>query len=215
MPVKSRNFAARSVGLQMDLPVLPLDTRQTIPHISVPIAPWDITLLKESDAYTSQRGRRLGACTPHLPKVVRPYILGLEDLSEGVLKMSRSRSKSFIQRIIEKALRPSATAGKNPPEYSTSHLPKAIAYDTTALQSTGGHTIRHLATRDLSPKEPFNLDKFIRENESWAPPSPREVLARRLLREAQQASNLKPRKSLSQSSGDYLIRRSLKGEHVV
>ncbi|ELU39690.1 hypothetical protein AG1IA_06282 [Rhizoctonia solani AG-1 IA] len=165
--------------------------------------------------------------------------------------MSRSRSKSFIQRIIEKALRPSATAGKNPPEYSTSHLPKAIAYDTTALQSTGGthHTsschavspsksriasivalqlqpiprrnrvgklsIQTNTTSDLSPKEPFNLDKFIRENESWAPPSPREVLARRLLREAQQASNLKPRKSLSQSSGDYLIRRSLKGEHVV
>ncbi|KAF8743029.1 hypothetical protein RHS02_03216, partial [Rhizoctonia solani] len=148
--------------------------------------------------------------------------------------MSRSRSKSFIQRIIEKALRPSATAGKNPPEYSTSHLPKAIAYDTTALQSTGGthHTsschapmprrnrvgklsIQTNTTSDLSPKESFNLDKFIRENESWAPPSPREVLARRLLREAQQASNLKPRKSLSQSSGDYLIRRSLKGEHVV
>ncbi|CAE6366016.1 unnamed protein product [Rhizoctonia solani] len=68
---------------------------------------------------------------------------------------------------------------------------------------------------DSSPREAFNLDKFIRENESWAPPSPREILARRLFREAQQASNMKPRKSSSQSSGDYLIRRSLKGEHMV
>jgi hypothetical protein len=57
----------------------------------------------------------------------------------------------------------------------------------------------------------FNLDKFIRENESWSPPSPTEDLSRRLFREARQAS-VQAQNTSNRPSGDYLVHRPLK-EH--
>ncbi|CEL59249.1 hypothetical protein RSOLAG1IB_03182 [Rhizoctonia solani AG-1 IB] len=144
--------------------------------------------------------------------------------------MGRSRSKSFVRQIIEKALQPSTRAGKHSSEYTIPHLPKTIGYEYTSQNETGSHPTsschapcRNRAGRlsiqthatDPSRSEKFNLDQFIRKNESWTPPSPREIFARRLFREAQQTSNLQPRKSSSQLSGGYLVRRSLKGEYVV
>ncbi|CAE6366042.1 unnamed protein product [Rhizoctonia solani] len=55
----------------------------------------------------------------------------------------------------------------------------------------------------------FDMDKFIRENESWTPPSPTENLSRRLFREAQQPG-IKPQNTSIRPSGDYLVRRPMK-----
>ncbi|KAL5637199.1 hypothetical protein ACGC1H_000997 [Rhizoctonia solani] len=64
-----------------------------------------------------------------------------------------------------------------------------------------------------SPTKRLNLDKFIRRIESWTPPSPREVLARRLFREVQRATNTRPQTTLHQpSTGGYLVHRRIKAE---
>ncbi|KAJ1308336.1 hypothetical protein OPQ81_004046 [Rhizoctonia solani] len=71
------------------------------------------------------------------------------------------------------------------------------------IESTGRQTTR------------LNLDNFIQRIESWTPPSPREILARRLLREVQRATNTHREIATNQPlAGGYLVHRRIKSETV-
>ncbi|KAH7344100.1 hypothetical protein B0J17DRAFT_765227 [Rhizoctonia solani] len=152
---------------------------------------------------------RVGQNSPerHTPDVHKPISYKAHDVTP---KGSRTPYHTSHWHVVVPERHSSVDCGSH--EKRNSHddalrKPPQPHHSCTSALSIQTH--RHSV--DASPNEVFNLDNFIRKNESWAPPSPREDLSRRQFREARQASNMKPRTAVNQSSGNYLIHRPMKG----
>ncbi|KDN41090.1 hypothetical protein RSAG8_07644, partial [Rhizoctonia solani AG-8 WAC10335] len=89
--------------------------------------------------------------------------------------------------------------------------PRCRGRDNRLSIQTRDYTIDESPRNIKGQAKRLDLDNFIRKIESWTPPSPREVLARRLFREVQRATSTHPRTIPNQpSAGGYLVHRRIK-----